>query len=61
MPKFRCPFCNSEMEVAPQEAYRHMQIDNVMVERIKAMHPEWTATNGICPRCLEEFRRTATS
>ena len=57
MTTFRCPFCKAEMDVDPEEAYRHMRVDHVMVERIRVEHPEWQEKGGGCPRCMEEFRK----
>ena len=58
MATFTCPFCEMEMDADPQTAFRHMRIENVMVERLKMEHPEWQQKDGVCSRCIVEFRKS---
>ena len=46
------------MDADPQTAFRHMRIENVMVERLKMEHPEWQQKDGVCSRCVVEFRKS---
>ena len=52
--KVICPLCQDAVE---KLVYRfHFDNEKTVIEKIKSAHPDWSATDGICSRCLDYYQ-----
>src|SRR5258707_2496976 len=51
--KIICPLCQDSVE---KLVYRfHFDNEKTVIEKIKSAHPDWSATDGLCSRCLDYY------
>lgn len=50
-----CPICKDQVDRLQYPM--HEAVDRVVLEWIRQQHPEWVDEEGLCPRCLELYRR----
>ena len=48
-----CPLCNDTVD---KLLYRfHLDSERLVINRIKAQHPDWTEYDGVCGRCVDYY------
>jgi serine protease AprX len=51
--KIKCPLCGDTVD---KLVYRfHFESEKTIIDKIKAAHPDWSATDGLCSRCLDYY------
>src|SRR5271154_6397354 len=51
--KIICPLCQ---DVVDKLVYRfHFDNEKIVIDKIKRDHPEWSATDGLCSRCVDYY------
>ena len=53
--KYKCGLCGQEIDDDLGAFVHHGE--KHIVDQIKKQHPEWTADNGCCPKCLEYYKK----
>jgi serine protease AprX len=49
-----CPICNDAVD---KLLYRfHFEAEQVVLDRIRATYPDWSAKDGICSRCIDHYQ-----
>jgi serine protease AprX len=52
--KIICPLCQDAVE---KLVYRfHFDHEKTVIDKIKSAHPDWSATDGLCSRCLDYYQ-----
>lgn len=59
MEQRQCPTCGQFLD--PATDFFHGKLEKQIIELIQIDHPDWEAKDGICMRCVEEYRSILTS
>ncbi|MBI4490022.1 MAG: DUF1003 domain-containing protein [Deltaproteobacteria bacterium] len=59
MEQRRCPTCDNLLD--PATDFFHWKLEREIIELIRVDHPDWEVRNGICMRCVEEYRSVLAS
>lgn len=54
-----CPTCGKL--VNPAADFFHGKLEKQIIELIQIDHPDWEVQDGVCMRCVEEYRSILTS
>jgi len=52
---YQCPVCGNIVKSSLAEYIKHTE--KHIVDEIKKDHPRWAEKNGVCPKCLEYYRK----
>ncbi len=55
----RCPTCDKPLD--PTTDFFHGKLERQIIELIRVDHPDWEVKDGICMRCVEEYRSVLAS
>lgn len=50
-----CPLCG-ETVLAPLLKL-HIHLEKALIREMREANPEWFSENGVCTRCLDEYKR----
>lgn len=59
MEQMRCPTCGQFLD--PAIDFFHGKLERQIIEFIRMDHPDWEVKDGICMRCVEEYRSVLAS
>ena len=59
MEQRRCPTCGQLLD--PATDFFHGKLERQIIELIRMDHPDWEVKDGICMRCVEEYRSVLAS
>jgi uncharacterized membrane protein len=59
MEQMRCPTCDQFLN--PTTDFFHRELERQIIELIRIDHPDWEVKDGVCMRCVEEYRSTLAS
>ena len=51
---YTCPLCGKDTD-----SVEHIT-EQFLLNMIRTEHPEWVDKNGLCPRCIEYYRKLDT-
>lgn len=54
MEQMRCPTCDQFLN--PTTDFFHRELERQIIELIRMDHPDWEVKDGVCLRCVEEYR-----
>jgi hypothetical protein len=55
MSDYTCPMCGKKM---PRELVQFLDhAETHIIDVIKVKHPEWVAKDGLCPPCVEHYKK----
>lgn len=52
---YTCEICKRKIDDFASIA--HVKAEEYLLELIRRDHPEWNEQKGMCPRCIEYYRR----
>ncbi|MCK9554950.1 hypothetical protein M0R36_03925 [bacterium] len=55
MKEIKCPICNKRISSDVLTVKLHTE--EHIVEEVKKNHPEWIEKDGVCPICLEHYKK----
>ncbi|HOW36400.1 MAG TPA: hypothetical protein PL155_08320 [Candidatus Omnitrophota bacterium] len=53
--EYICDVCRKKISGDPLKFISHTE--EHIVDIIKERHPDWVKENGICPKCLEHYKK----
>lgn len=59
MEQRRCPTCDKFLD--PATDFFHRELERQIIELIRGDHPDWEVKDGVCMRCVEEYRSVLAS
>lgn len=59
MEQRRCPTCGQLLDSATD--FFHGKLKRQIIELIRMDHPDWEVKDGVCMRCVEEYRSVLAS
>ena len=59
MEQQRCPTCGKVL--SPTTDFFHGELERQIIELIRIDHPDWEVKDGVCMRCMEEYRSLVAS
>lgn len=52
---YACSVCDQKVERDLIKYIHHTELH--IIDEIKKKHPDWNCSDGLCPKCLECFRK----